>query len=397
MRSVLKLHVCTIHIFTALLPFTFGVKVNMRGTLNFGNDVLETFSLLMRRNNEDLRTSTPFSAELDTLYLLTKSTYICHELSFCEGKLETFLNEYITLLTKAIEAALKFIMEEDLNETKTAKHHVFKNELKNLLPKIRKLLIDMNMRVTDKNAHLLWRNLIKTICAMFQEEAIEYSKVKLGEDTNIVRQIIKQLTQKFVIATVTVENVYERKLCIDHNICTKSHECTKALRILFEDLKSLKQEKTKSFIKYFSQALRETNFYSYLNDTTANQFQIILDEMVYTDSVSIQNLFLALYEILDHRWNCIKTNTYFTGNKNVELVHMILSDMDYFYGGRKVDPFHIFLSNFFEWVRLDNKLKQPILELMEEITVQVYEAPELLRMKLIREVRVFLELTVDPE
>lgn len=386
---------------SAVTSVSNGVKVNMQGSLSFGKDVLDTLSHYMRRSYMPVpsRRSMGFSKENDVVYLVVKSMYLCRELAFCDGRLESFLNEYITFMAKTIEDVFEALIKPDpkpvLDETDS---HVFLEELKSLLREIRKLLRTTNMRVTSKTEPYHWMDVIKKITAMFQESAIIFATDKIEDKKSAdAPEIKKKLTQKFVIATVVVEGKYESKLCTDYNVCTKSYECTKALNTLLEGFVDLETEKVKSFIRYVAEALHDSSFYSHVSEVTANELQVILNDMAFSDSVPTKDVLMSIQKTVEERLSAVKANTHFVGGKDVELVHVILSDMDHFYAKQKTDPFHVFLSNFFDWKRLDTKFRSSIRELVTEIGEKLYDIPEQLQVKLIHEVRAFLELTVDPE
>ncbi|CAB3221650.1 unnamed protein product [Arctia plantaginis] len=381
-----------------VISFCCGVKVNLQGSLSFGKDVLDTLQHYMRRSIP-IRRSLGHAKENDVLYLITKTSYLCRDLTFCEGKLEPFINEYITVLTKSIETAFQTILKQEKdpeieNENTT---HIFEEELKKLLLEVRQLLRIANTRVTEKTEEYVWIDIIKKICAMFQEAAINYATERMDTNNGNALEIQKKLMQKFVLVTIVVEGKYENTLCTDYNICTKSYECTKALNTLLSSLRNLNEEKIKYFMRSVATGLLDTTFYSHISETTANEFQVILNDMSYSDNVPTKDVLRNIHKAVEERLNAVKTRTFFTGGKDVELVYAILSDMDHFYAKRKADPFHSFLSEFFEWVRMDTKLKSHIHVLINNIADQLLKSPHELEVKLIHEVRAFLELTVDPE
>ncbi|XP_075979307.1 uncharacterized protein LOC142978674 isoform X2 [Anticarsia gemmatalis] len=353
----------------------------------------------MRRNAGFSRRSMSPSKENDYSYLLIKTSNLCRGLAFCEGKLEPFLNEYVSDMTNAVKSVLEVVIhpepKPDLeNITSNA---FFNEELNACLREIRKLLRTADMVVTGKTESYYWTDLIKKISSMFQESGISVGLEKIENNHGDLTEIKKTLTQKFVIATVVIEGKYESRICSEHGICTKSFECTKALSTLLGAFPDLDGEKVKGFMRIVSESLLETTFYSHLSETTSNELQVILNDMAYSDSVPTKEVLHTVHKTVDERLGEVQVNAHQTGGKDVELLHVILSDMDHIYAKRKVDPFHVFLSNFFEWTTMDTKLRSYVRDVMKEIGDQLYEVSEQLQVKVIREVKAFLELTIDPE
>lgn len=375
----------------------------MQGSLTFGKEVMDTISHYMRSNNvlSGRRSMTPFSRETDVLYLIIKATYLCRELEFCDGKLENFLNEYIMVLTKSIESIFETILnqrEKLVNEeSKIVKRLIFEEELKKCLREVRKLLRNINVKVTEDNRAYMWNEVIKKISIMFQTAALLFASDRLEGSTTDISEVKKKLLQKFVIATVIVEGKYENKLCAEYNICIKSYEVTKALNTLLGTFKDMEESKVKIFLRYVSEALIDTNFYSRLSDVTANELQIILNDMAYSDNVPTKEVLISIHRTVADRLNSVTSKQHTINGKDVELVHVILSDMDHVYGTRKVDPFHSFMMSFFEWTRDGTRLGVPVRTLLRDLTDQLGELSDDLRLKLMNEVKAFLEITVDPE
>lgn len=384
--------------FSAVISFCCGVKVNLQGSLSFGKDVLDTLQHYMRRSIPIRRSMSHYN-ENDVLYLITKTSYLCRDLTFCEGKLEQFINEYIMVLTKSIEDTFETILKQEKNPESENEitTHIFEEELKKLLLAVRQLLRIANTRVTEKTEVYVWIDTIKKICAMFQKAAINYATERTDTNNGDVLEIRKKLMQKFVLATIVVEGDYENTLCTDYNICSRSYECTKALNTLLSSLQNLNEEKIKVFMRSVAAGLLDTTFYSHISETTANEFQVILNDMSYSDNVPTKDVLRNIHKAVEERLNAVKTRTFFTGGRDVELVYAILSDMDHFYAKKKSDPFHSFLVEFFEWVKMDTKLKSHIQILIKNIADQLLKSPHELEVKLTHEVRAFLELTVDPE
>ncbi|XP_026728755.1 uncharacterized protein LOC113494563 [Trichoplusia ni] len=387
----------------ALFPLTDAVKVNMQGSLSFGKEVMDTLTRYIGTNYAlpvSGRRSMSYSKETDVLYIIIKSTYLCRDLQFCDGILEKFLNDYVMYLTKSIESIFEEILSQrEVNdeESQVVKQLIFEEELKKCLREIRKLLRTINLKSTQESGPYLWIEVIKKISLMFQTAAIMFAVDRLEGTETDIDVVTKKLTQKFVIATVTVESKYEVKLCSEYEICSKSYECTKSLNILLSSFKDMEDEKVKNFIRYVSEAFLDTKFYNQLSEVTANEMQIILNDMAYSDNVPAKEVLLTIQKTIEERLNSITTKTYTANGRDVELVHVILSDMDHLYSKRKVDPFHSFLSNFFEWSRSGAKLGTHVRTLLTDIEDQLNELSDDLFLKLVNEVKTFLEITVDPE
>nr|XP_049698696.1 uncharacterized protein LOC126055082 [Helicoverpa armigera] len=385
----------------ALISLNDAVKVNMQGAVSIGKEVMDTISHYMQKNTiASGRRSMTFSKENDVLYLIIKSTYLCRDLDFCDGNLEQFLNEYIMVQTKSIEAIFEGILsQKDLGneETQLVKRLIFEEELKKCLREIRKLLRSINMKVSSSNDPYMWSELIKKISIMFQTAAIEFASHRLEGSPKDINEVKKKLKQKFVIATAIVEGKYESKLCSEYDICIKAYECTKALDTLLGSFKDMEEDNVKIFIRYVSEALMETKFYSHVSDVTANEMQIILNDMAYSDNVPTKEVLLTIHRTVEDRLNSLITKKHMINGRDVELVHAILSDMDHIYGKHNVDPFHNFMTSYFEWSRTGSRLGTPVRTLLKEISDELSEVEADLSLKLINEVRAFLEITVDPE
>ncbi|CAD0195721.1 unnamed protein product [Chrysodeixis includens] len=339
-----------------------------------------------------------YSTETDVLYIIIKSTYLCRDLQFCDGELEKFLNDYITFLTRSIEGIFEEILSQGLNEGPQLQQPlIFEEELKKCLREIRKVLRTANLKSSQESGPYLWIEVIKKISIMFQTAAIIFATDRLEGTEADIDLVKKKLTQKFVIATVTVESKYELKLCAEYEICSKSHECTKSLNILFSSFKDMEEAKVKNFVRYVSEVFLDSKFYSHLSDVTGNEMQIILNDMAYSDDVLAKEVLLSIQKTVEDRFNSITTKVYTENGRDVELVFAILSDMDHLYSKRKVDPFHSFLSYYFEWSRSGAKLGPHMRTLISDIAEQLKELPEDLFLKLVNEVKTFLEITVDPE
>ncbi|KAJ8734293.1 hypothetical protein PYW07_014844 [Mythimna separata] len=382
----------------AIISLNDAVKVNMQGKLTFGKEVMDTVSHYMQKNFEtgSGRRSIP-NQDTDVLYLIIQSSYICRGLVFCDGVLEKFLNDYILVQTKSIEAILKgIIFQNEIDQEERS--FIFEEELKKCLVEIRKMLKNINAKVTENHYAFAWTEIIKRISVMFQTEAIAFATERIEGTPADLTEVKKKLTQKFVIASVIIEGKYESKLCAEYNICVKALECTKALHALLDSFKDISDENVKIFLRYVSETLMETKFYELLSEVTANELQIILNDMAYSDSVPTREVLLSIHKTIDERLKSIESKQHFIKARDTELVHGILSDLDHAYSKRSVvDPFHAFMSSYFEWLRTGTRLGPSMRTLLKDLAEQLHKQSDDLVLKLTNEVRVFLELTVDPE
>lgn len=398
-----KRYCYNLSLFSAIIYLNDAVKVNMQGSVSFGKEVIDTISHYMRRQGAGATTSgrrsMPFSKEHDVLYIIIKSAYLCRDLRFCEGKLEQFLNEYIMVQTKSIETIFEGIFNHKhmTHEQARKERLFFEEELKKGLREIRKLLKHMTMKMRSESSTYLWIEVIKKISVMFQTAAILLAGERLEGKPEEIDEVKKKLTQKLVIATSIVEGKYESKLCSQYHVCVKAFEVTKALETVLGSFKDMDEESAKIFIRYVSESLMETKLYSHLAEVTSNELQIILNDMAYSDSVSAKEVLLSIHKAVEDRLNALHKKTHMVNGRDVELVHVILSDMDHVYGKSSFDPFHEFMKSFFSWTRTRTRLGGPIRSLLKDLADALSYLPEDLSYKLINEVRTFLEITVDPE
>lgn len=207
----------------------------------------------------------------------------------------------------------------------------------------------------------------------------------------------KKLIQKLIIATVVIEAKFQIILCTDHNICMKSYKCTKALNELLQQFHLMPEYKVKDFVKYFYKTLINTDFFSLLNETTSHEFQIILNDLAFSENTSTKEVMLSIHKAIKGRIEAIDTNSHKSKRWDIELLHAILSDMDYFYSKQKSDPFYAFIKGVVDWSKTGRHLNVYMREAMKNITYSVSTQSESIVIKLLNEIKIFLELTVDPE
>lgn len=119
--------------------------------------------------------------------------------------------------------------------------------------------------------------------------------------------------------------------------------------------------------------------------------------MAFSDNVPTKDVLLAIHNTVANRLNSSASNYNTLKAKDVELVHVILSDMDHIYSKHKAEPFYRHLSGFHDWTKSGGRLSSIMRQIMNDISDQISLHSNDLVLKLINEVRVFLEITIDSE
>lgn len=374
--------------FTAFLSTSSSLKVNLEGTLSLGSEVLSSLSEFLGKNDMKTRRSMDPVAGEDTLIDIIKTSVLCRELDFCLP-LRKFIDEYVITLTKSIENILKDSLGEAFQKD------IYEEQLKNYLVIIRYILEENNMKITEDKTSYFWTNTIKQMCAKFQEMAAILISEELQSEIS-KNNAKKSLNHKVIVTAVLIELKYQAKLCTEHNICIKAHDVTKSLYTLLEQLDNLSEEKIRLFIKYFYEALFETTFYSHLNQMTAHELQVTLNDMAYSEDVPTKDILSTMKKIVKLRLKSIQTNELLTLPNDAYLVHIILSDMDHFYSEYK-EPFGNFIQYFINWAISNVRIDKQIVQVLKEMERELWTVSDDLLMKLMNEVKIFLELTVEPE
>lgn len=322
----------------------------------------------------------------DKITDMVKMSLVCRDLDFCRGDLRKFIDEFIIIQAKGVENLLTALL------TKSFSSDIYEQQLKHILGNIRLILKEESVYENDEIT--IWIDAVKKISAKFQEMALQY----VIESGNSGNNIDKTIYQKVMLATVIIEMKYLYKLCAIHNMCVKKYKCSVSLNSILEHLNTMKDEKVRLFIKYVYEALYKTQFYSFLNETTAHEFQVILNDMVYSNNVPTQDILSVVQKIVGARVKFVTDNTDEKLSHDGLLLHVILSDLDHIYS-RKSNPFAEFLNQFFTWTvrEEDSNLNKHIRELLTEIGNHLSNTQRELFDKLTREVILFLEMTVDPE
>ncbi|XP_047540571.1 uncharacterized protein LOC125073670 [Vanessa atalanta] len=380
---------CCSIIILVLTNTSNSVKLDMEGTISLGKDVVQSLSSFLGGGLNYRRSMTPVGDE-DNVTTLVRTTALCKDLQFCVP-MWNFIEEYVIVLTNSIQTILSGILEDSF------KMFIFEGQLKLYLEIVRHILENTDAKISEDNKIYYWIDTMKNICSKFQEMSSIFIKEEFQIDPNKINEVKKELNHKLIIATVLVEMKYQIELCSKHNICVESFEVTTALNTLLERFKSLSDEKVRQFIKYVYEALFETPFYSYINEETAHELQVILNDMAYSKEVSTKDLLLTIQGIVKTRLDTITTNRDEKLYHDALLIHGILSDMDHIYSVHKSKQFAMFFENFIIWIdSLDFQLDKDIRLVMRDIGENLWAVPDNLLVKLTNEVKVFLELTVDP-
>ncbi|CAH4035111.1 unnamed protein product [Pieris brassicae] len=359
----------------------------MQATVSLGKDVIQTISKFLGDGILPLNTRRFLSPmQEDKITEMVKMSLLCRDLGFCQGELRKFIDEFVIMQAKGIENILTTLVPKIFNRD------IYDQQLKHILGQVRFILKEESL--SDKDEINIWFDTVKKISAKFQEMALQC----LSQLSNIVYDIDKTIYQKLLLANVIIEMKYLLKLCAINNICVKSYECSTSLNSLLEHLITMKDEKARLFIKYVYEALYKTHFFSSLTETTAHEFQVILNDMAYSSNVPTQEILSVVQKIVGARVKFVTDNTDEKLSLDSLLLHEILSDLDNIYCG-KSNPFAEFLNQFFIWIVRDGDfgLSKHIRELLTEIGKDLSNTPKELFDKLSREVRLFLEMTVDPE
>lgn len=378
------------------------VRVNMQGALSLGKHVVDELSHFLHTSlQQQSRRSMPADVsygESPQIMWTIQSVPICKGLDICRGPLGQFVKDYVTVHAHAVEGIFDGILYSDTDEKATeAKGAIFSEKLKHTLLAVKKMLQEANDNITEDKEAFVWIHLIKGISAVFQRDAILFVSDRLEGNPKDIQNAKKKLIQKLILANVIVENKFESKLCADYRICAPEYECTKALSNFLDYFRDITEERAKEFIKNFYESLSDDIFY-FGDADTANEFQIILSEMSYSETVPAKEILMSVRKTVEIREQCLKTKSAVPKAYDVQLVHIILADMDHFFQSKRdTYPFEGFLNAVSKWLRSGGKLTAAIREVINILKKKLHrQQPDMLN-KLTNEVRVFLELTVGPK
>ncbi|XP_045760795.1 uncharacterized protein LOC123864424 [Maniola jurtina] len=365
------------------------VKVNIEGTVSLGKDVMDILTQFLSSSYLSGRRSLVPVPE-DPIVVIVRTAVLCRNLAFCQH-LRNFVEEYLAVLAMSLKTVLNQMLSENVNDI------TFEQQLKHYLEITSNILEHANTKVTEDNKVYYWIDTIKKICARFQEMASIFVMEKLQANPKQVNKIKDELNRKLIIATVLVEMKYQTKLCKEYSICIKSYEVTKSLNTLLEIFKTTQDDKVRLFIKYFYETLFDTAFYTHLNENTAHELQIILNDMAYSSEVPTKELLLTVQKIVEARLKAIETNNDLKMTHDALLVHVILSDMDHIYSVHKSDQFKQFFQHFYNWLVSDVTMGKVIRQVVKDVSAELKTAPDDILVKIINEVKAFLEITVEAE
>lgn len=351
---------------------------------------MDTFSDFLGNQFYSRRSMIPIADE-DSITTLIRTAALCKDLDFCIPMWK-FIEDYIIVMAKSVQTVLSGILQDNF------KMFIYEGQLKHYLETVRNILESTNDKISGDNEVYFWINTIKKISSKFQEISSIFITEEFHLEANKINNIKKELNQKLIIATVLVELKYVTELCVEHAICVNSFEVTKALNMLLEQFKTVPDEKVRLFMKYFYEALFETGFYSQINEVTAHQLQVILNDMAYSKEVSTKDLLKTVQDVVEIRLKSIKTRKDEKLFYDALLVHAILSDLDHIYSIYNSEPFGDFYHKFLSWIGSDKiRLDKEIRSVLQDIGKKLLAVPDDVLFKLINEVKVFLELTVDPD
>lgn len=362
------------------------VKVSVQGQISLGKEVMETLSHFIDPELSNGRRSMIPHEESEISKKIT-SKHLCQDLAICQRR-SSFVDNYLILLTTAVDSILKTspIKEQSLK--------LFNEDLPQILRDVRKILKSANAKASDTTEFYYWNSVLKKVSGKFHGFlALTLTEnFKDPDKTNVIKNII----QKIVTALVIIETKYANKLCTEYKICIKSFECTKALHRVLEKLTSLDDNNIRSFMKHFYEALFATTFYSRLSIVTTKEFQVILNNLAFSNNVSAKDLLQSVQKSVEMRLDLLTSPSDMQMGYDVILIHIILSDLDHFYSKNKEFSFYNFIKYFIEW-NADGTLGKHLRKLMNDIGHEVTAQPHELPIKVANEVRVFLELTIDPD
>ncbi|XP_053601588.1 uncharacterized protein LOC128670163 [Plodia interpunctella] len=372
------------------------VSVNMQGSLTLGKEVMDMlthyiggdFFLINGRRSES-------GQAIDFYTQITKSAELCDSLKLCNtGNLKDFVDEYIITLGKAVESIFDVVTHGHRRSKES--DTIFGAEFVRALKEIEPLLHAANNKVTDNNEQHIWTSTIKRISSKLQNRVAIFTDNNLEGRTEDIINVKKKLSQKLILAIIAVEDTYLRKLCSVHRICFRHVECTRSLNMLLDSFKNLDERTAKEFVKIFHNELEETEFFGRLREETANEFQVVLSDLSNTDTVQAKEILASVQSTVEFRLKSDTTAQGITGGFDTKLVNIILSDMDFVYGKHKPDPFHSFLTNVYKWQTAGSNLKSGMRTVIKRIDSDLKTANDDIRYKVMNEVRVFLEITLDP-
>lgn len=372
---------------TVIIIQTDCVKMDVEGTVSIGKDVMETLSGFLGSTSLNGRRFLRPESE-DPIIIAVRTTSLCHNLAFCQH-ISKLVEEFITTLALSLKTVLNQMLPKSFNDI------VFEQHLKHYVDVSKNVLESANTKIKEDLQVYYWIDTIKVICSRFLEMS---AIIVMEANPKEVAKVKDELNRKLILATVLVEMKYQTKLCADHDICVKSYKVTESLNNLLKGLNASDSDKVRLFIKYFYETLFDTAFYTHVGEKIGNVLQVILNDMVYSSEVPAKDILSTLQKIVEARVDAIETRKNVKMSHDASLVHVILSDMDHIYSTHTSEPFKQFFKHFYDWFQeVDVTMGRAIREVMKDIGAKFQTVPDNLLVKLIGEVRVFLDITIEPE
>ncbi|KAL4714632.1 hypothetical protein ACJJTC_019695 [Scirpophaga incertulas] len=390
-----RIFLCTI----SNLFIASAINVDVQGSLRLGRDVFDKISYYFPKGNHiSARRSIP-DDNSDLIADEVKSSFLCRNLAFCHNEFKKNINEYVIALIKAVNSIIDeaLIAKENKNLTMTRS---FNKNLRNILHDVREILKQENKKLKDDNETYIWITIIKSISGLFMIKSETYvlDALVIKDKDKDVSNMKKTLIQKVIGGIAETEINYQSLFCKSSKICIKSVDCSKVLTVVLEHLIEMPENKTQVFMKSLTELFRSFNFYSLLEQATATEFQIILHDMAFTNHVPSKEILKSVRKAVDSRLMStdLKDNTSLT-YPDILLIYIILSDVDFLFSRQNPNPYDDFLHEFLAWVQIDIQIHPYLKKLLNKMQDDLKRVPQNILTKLKYEVKVFFELTVDPE
>lgn len=373
----------------------------MQGSVSLGKDVLDTITFYMKSNliQQQRRSLRELDRGSERIKWTVQGSNLGKGLRLCQGPKGRFIREYVLVLSTGIQTVLDSILNPnpDYKTFQETKGSIFVDELKLILYDINVFLKIADVEITQESETFTWLTLLKKISAKFQEASQNFVAERLAGDPVAIASVKKRLSQKLIMAIIIVESRYERRLCVEHHICEREHECTVALAAILEQFKMATSTKVQEFMRIFYESLPD-NFFFFMDEITTHEFQVVLSDLSYSKNPMTKDILLAVFKTIQTRLETLKTNAELAKGHDMILIHVIMSDLDYFYYNKpKTYPFDKFLESFTGWMKMGGKINMHVRHVIRDIGIKLNKYPVELFQKLENQARVFLELTVDPE
>lgn len=366
------------------------IKVDVQGSLSLGRDVIDTVNHFLLKEADKLRSGTDGRRFLsdDENYEknedIIRGSKLCADIYYCNENLKRYLENYIIELAKQMEDIL-LNLKELPNKKLSYIQRQYQGKLKECIITIKHILKESE--VVDQDTVGLLKMLIKKINGTFQMTFLTFLESLNINNTTINQQVVIELGR--------IETKQEYKMCQQLILCRTSQKCSNALKQVLQLLVAMPEENMREFMKCFLEELSYTWFHTVLSDATSNQFKNILNEMAFSAYAPTKKVLVSFLKSLDLIQSSDISNL--TTSDDVSLVQVTFSDLDHIYDQSNEEDFKEFLDAFNNWKSKSIKLNKAMRTIMKKIMKQISTLSDVLFQKLKNEVRVFLELTVDPE